>query len=479
MIELLNFAIDKALSLGSEYAEARLHTITGEGMNLKNGQIEPGISIDSRGIGLRIIKKGALAFGSTNLLKKESISSIIEELSKQAESSLNTIKEKVELSDFKAEKANWSCEEKEKLEDVGVDRMVTLLKDLDSNIIEGAKGFPYQSRILSVSKSVEEKEYLNSEGSYIRSRVPRVGFTSYLSGVYDGESFTVTIPPGYSKLGWSGGWERIERGPIFELTKEKAYQLTKILASKVKMDSESVDVILGPLISGLAAHESVGHPQEADRILGREAAQAGESYLNPEDLGKRVGSEQATVIDDPTLEGSSGYYLYDDEGVKAKKRVLMDKGIVREFLHNRATSKKFGTLSNAASRANSFNREPIVRMANTYVEKGDHSLDELIKGVRKGILMESFMEWNIDDKRYNQRYVGLECYKIEGGELKEPLKHVVLEITTPKFWSSIDAKGKKLEFVTGMCGKGDPLQGIPVWTGGPHLRLRGVRVWQR
>jgi len=474
-MELLNLALSKALELGAEYVEARFHTIIGDSLYLKNGIMEPGITVNSKGIGIRVIKKGALAFGSTNILKRENLENLIEALIRQAENSSKILKERVELSDYKAEKANYRCEEKEKLEDVSVEKMQDFLKSIDQ-ILQDPQ-FPYKNRVLYVSKSIEEKEYVNSEGSHIISRVPRVGFTSYLSGTLDGESFTITIPAGYSKFGWSGGWERLKL--LYDLVKDLAKRMGKVLSSKEKIEKDTMDVIVGPLIAGLAAHESVGHPQEADRILGREAAQAGESYLNPNDLGKRIGSEEATIIDDPTLEGSSGFYLYDDEGVKASKRILIEKGIIKEFLHNRATAKKFGIKSNAAARANSYNREPIVRMANTYVEPGDYSLEELIKEVKRGIIMESYMEWNIDDKRYNQRYVGLECYKIEKGEVKEPLKNIVLEITTPKFWSSIDAKSKDLEFSTGTCGKGDPLQGIPVWTGGPYLRLRGVRVWQR
>jgi TldD protein len=81
-------------------------------------------------------------------------------------------------------------------------------------------------------------------------------------------------------------------------------------------------VIVGSEIVGLIVHESCGHPSEADRILGREAAQAGMSFIKPGMLGQRIGSEHATVIDDPTIPGSYGFYLYDDEGVPARARAL-------------------------------------------------------------------------------------------------------------------------------------------------------------
>ena len=123
-----------------------------------------------------------------------------------------------------------------------------------------------------------------------------------------------------------------------------------------------------------------------------------------------------------------------------------------------------------------FDREPIVRMSNTFVEKGDHQIDELIEDVKNGLYIKNFTEWNIDDRRYNQRYVGLETYRIENGELKGMVRNPVLEITTTGLWSSVDAVGKEVEYFSGYCGKGDPMQGIPVWMGGPPIRLRNVKM---
>jgi TldD protein len=230
-------------------------------------------------------------------------------------------------------------------------------------------------------------------------------------------------------------------------------------------------------VVGIAAHESCGHPYEADRISGREAAQAGESFVGQEMMGTRIGSEVATVIDDPTIEHSYGFYLYDDEGVKARPKHLIKNGMINEFLHNRETAASMDMgRSNAAARACNFDREAIVRMSNTFVEPGDHRREELFEGIKLGVYMNSFMEWNIDDKRYNQRYIGREAYLIENGEVKGPVKAPILELTTPAFWSAIDAVGNDLGWAAATCGKGEPGQGVPVYTGGPHIRLRNISL---
>jgi TldD protein len=106
-------------------------------------------------------------------------------------------------------------------------------------------------------------------------------------------------------------------------------------------------------------------------------------------------------------------------------------------------------------------------------------LDELLDDVEQGINMKSFMEWNIDDKRLNQRYTGFEAYLIEKGELKGLVKGPVLEITTPGFSGSVYARGKEMGFFAGTCGKGEPMQGCPVWMGGPDVRLRKVTIGVR
>jgi TldD protein len=90
--------------------------------------------------------------------------------------------------------------------------------------------------------------------------------------------------------------------------------------------------------------------------------------------------------------------------------------------------------------------------------------------------MHSFTEWNIDDVRFNQRYVGREAYLIEKGEITKPVVRPTIESTTLTFWTAVDAVSRNVEFESVTCGKGDPMQGIPVYTGGPMMRLRGVYI---
>ncbi|MCP8308140.1 MAG: TldD/PmbA family protein [archaeon] len=477
--DLLVLAVDIAQRLDADYAEARLHRTKEIGCLLRNGVPEPAVIGDAYGIGIRVIHSGSLAFSATNGISKENIKNIVENAVKRAKASSPLLKNKVLLSEEKSINVDWKAEEKKRIENIGFDDLFGLLKDIDYLIKDGKADVSFPNRLFVSSTLLEEKVYMNSNGAMIKSRVPRVSFHSYITTSHKGKTTTITIPSGYSQLGESGGWEVIERLKIFEYVQKEAENLSLAVKNEQKPPKEIVDVILGPQVSGIIAHESAGHPGEADRILGREAAQAGESYLKPDDLGIKIGSKEAYVSDDPTIPHSNGFYLYDDEGVSTRKRKLIEAGIIREFLHNRATAYEFNISSNGSSRATRHDREPIVRMANTFVEPGDYSLEELFEDVKLGVYIKSFMEWNIDDKRLNQRYVGLEAYLIEKGEIKNMVKNPVLEITTPKLWSSVDARSKDVEFVAATCGKGDPMQGIPVWTGGPNMRLRAIRLGER
>jgi TldD protein len=357
---------------------------------------------------------------------------------------------------------------------VDAEEAISLLKDVDRIITTYKAAAKMPQRLLHLGFGVEEKYYVNSEGARVQARVPRVAYIHYLTAILDGQS-----AQRFRQEGYSGGWEVMRKIDPMGVAEEDSAVLTSILETAQPAPTGTMDVLLGPEISGLASHEACGHPQEADRVLGREGAQAGESYLKPDSLGMRIGSEEANISDDPSIPNSYGFHLYDDEGVEAVKRHLIRNGRVQEFLHNRSTAAEFELTSNSAARAVGHDREPIVRMANTFVEPGDHSLKELLEGVKLGVYMKSFMEWNIDDKRINQRYVGLEAYLVEKGQIKHLVKAPIIEITTQRMWSSVDARGKELVFKAATCGKGDPMQPCPVWTGGPIIRLRNVRVGSR
>lgn len=469
--DITTYAVNYAMEKGADYAEARIQRDEGFSALYREGRLEAYLTVVREGIGIRVLMKGALAFASTGDLKKERIREVVESAIRKASALSERLKEGTSLAEEPVSKAKWRAEFKEDPLNIPVEERVEVFKGIEERLRDYVKYLP--SRVYELSASKTSKLIVNSEGSVIYCERPNVYFSYSLLAYTPGRGSVHR----WSELGSSKGWEAVRGWNLPEKLVEEAKVMMKILEeAKSPPLGEEVDVILGSEVVGLMVHESCGHPSEADRILGREAAQAGESFMKPDMKGKRIGSKYVTISDDPTIPGSSGFYLYDDEGVKARKRILFKEGVINEFLHNRETAAVFKVRSNAAARASSFDREPIIRMANTYFEPGDYNFEELIEDIRKGVYIKTFMEWNIDDKRWNQRYVGLEAYLIERGELKGLVRNPALEITTGGLYESIDGVGRELKFYAGICGKGDPMQGVPVWFGGPEVRVRKIRL---
>ncbi|NJE10455.1 TldD/PmbA family protein [Thermococcus sp. MAR1] len=468
MHELVEFAVEKALELGASYAEARFEEKDGTSLAMKNGNPEGLSTIAERGIGVRVLVDGGMGFASTNVLTKESVSEAVKKAVKLAKAASKVRNEPIVFSEEDFHRVSYKVKMKKDFRDVSPEEKLELLRKIEEDV--KATGVNVPMRYLGYSDQLWKKIFINSEGAYVKSKIPRVSITYNLVVFENGQMEQAP----FVQRAFSGGLELIEKDEPWSWAVKDVLALKKLIYEGQKPPEGKVDLVISPEVAGIAVHESVGHPYEADRIFGREAAQAGESFVKPDMLGERIGSEVVTVIEDPTIPNSWGFYLYDDEGVKARPRYLIKDGIITEFLTNREYAAKLGQGSNASARAINYNREPIVRMANTYLAPGDYSFEELIEDIKLGVYMVSFNEWNIDDRRYQQRYIGREAYLIENGEIKHPVRRPILEITTRALWSSVDAVGKEVEFFPGTCGKGEPGQGVPVWMGGAHARLRDI-----
>ncbi len=455
--------VDKALDYASKnarFAEVRYFSSRRNVVLMKNGNISATGFSDDSGLAIRVLNK-SISFSSINIPDWNAIKEGIDRAVRMSETEGRN-----KFSMEKPTKDSWEVSQRKEIESFFFEERMSWMKEIDK-LLSDEK---ISMRILSLGDNIEEEINVNSEGMSLRSRLPKISFYSMIGFIENG-----SFEQGSVEVGYSGGYEALDAWRLDERLKHES-DVLKNAAKAKKIKDGKYDLIAGPEISGIVAHESAGHPTESDRILGREMAQAGESFIKKNDRGRRVGSEIVNLVDDPTLEHSFGYYKYDRDGVKARKRYLYRDGLINEFLSNRESAGRLGEESNGASRSSDWDREPLVRMSTTFIEPRDHGRDELFEDVKEGVYMKSFTEWNIDDIRLNEKYVGREAYLIQNGEIKEPIRRPVVETTTINFYSSIDAIGKDLEFSAGTCGKGDPMQGVDVWMGGPHIRLRDVNV---
>ncbi|WP_425128875.1 TldD/PmbA family protein [Burkholderia pseudomallei] len=217
------------------------------------------------------------------------------------------------------------------------------------------------------------------------------------------------------------------------------------------------DLLLMPDQMMLQIHESIGHPLELDRILGDERNFAGWSFVKPEMFGAYpYGSPLLNVTFDPTLPGEAASYAFDDDGGAARKQYLIRNGVLERPLGG-ALSQRARACPASRTRASSWNRPPIDRMANLNVEPARAYVRRARRGHRARHLMRTNTSWSIDDHR-NKFQFGCEFGQlIENGELTQVVKRPNYRGISASFWRSLRAVGDASTFGvygTPYCGKG-------------------------
>lgn len=245
--------------------------------------------------------------------------------------------------------------------------------------------------------------------------------------------------------------------------------------------SETCDLILSPDQMLLQIHESIGHPLELDRILGDERNFAGWSFVQPADFGHlQYGSRLMNVVFDPTPSQELASYAFDEVGLRAEKKYLIHNGILQAGLGSLESQQRSGLQGVANSRASSWNRAPIDRMANINLEGGSLSLEEMISQVERGVLMSSNRSWSIDDYRRKFQFGCEYANLIENGKLTKVLKNPNYRGVTVPFWNSLAGITQPASVETygsPYCGKGEPSQVIRVGHSSPYALFKNIEVF--
>ena len=271
---------------------------------------------------------------------------------------------------------------------------------------------------------------------------------------------------GYEVLAYALPFQEIKLEE-FERLCERAGRRAELMLSSRRVKAGVMPVVLSSSAGGTLIHEAVGHGLEADH------AEEGLSIYSGR-VGERVASPLITVLDDPTLSPLYGSYQYDDEGTEAKPVVLIEKGILKDFLYDRYQALKWGKTSNGRGRRESFRHIPIPRMSNTFIAKGETPAEEIIKSLDKGLLVKKMGGGEVNPLTGDFVFEVREGYYVEGGEVLFPVKGATLVGNGPKVLEIIDLVGDDLNFDPGTCGKDG--QGVPVSDGQPTLRIPELTV---
>ncbi|MFB2836841.1 TldD/PmbA family protein [Floridanema evergladense] len=227
-------------------------------------------------------------------------------------------------------------------------------------------------------------------------------------------------------------------------------------------------VVIDPILSGLFVHEAFGHLSEADM-----------TYENPDllevmTIGRRFGPKELQIFDGAAPEGHRGSYYYDDEGTPATTTQLIKDGVLVGRLHSRETAGKLGETATGNARCLNYHYPPLVRMTNTWIERGNTPVKDLFSDIKEGVYARNWLGGMTNGEMFT--FSAGEAWMIRNGEIAEPVRDVTLSGNVFTTLADIEAIGDDFYWdESGGCGKGRQ-SGLPVGCGGPSLRIKNVIV---
>lgn len=412
----------------------------------ENGEIEEIEELTDKGTGVKTLKDGSIGFSYTEKEKK-----LIETCEKSYSTARALEDQGVELSD----EESYQDEYKIKAKEPGTEELVKIAKDTDKFTDDKIQ---YSSVRLITNKPLTR--FLNSEGSDITQKIPYGSLYVSLKGKKGSSKADVSSSRPLMNLKRENIWEKAQSAKKEVLKKFKAL----LKANRIKQ--KKTTIIIDNDMTGLFAHEAMGHALEADQE---------NSYLSGK-KGERIGPRNLDLVSDPTRKGTRGFYKYDDEGIRGRKVKLVEKGILKSFMHSRKTAGKKGVKSTGNGRAENYSYPQIVRMNNTIITAGDTDAEEMLEETERGIYVKGFKSGNVNPSTGEFRFRSHLGYKIEDGEKKEPVKSIMLGGKILELLDKIKGIGEdfRINEDSGTCGKDG--QRKRVSSGAPHVKLKNFMV---
>jgi predicted Zn-dependent protease len=467
----------RSLAPAVDFCALRFVEVTSDYLAVRQDVAEPPkLSVNS-GAMVTVIDRGGLGYAATSDLSKTGIAEALDRAREYAKLTAGR-----SVMDYGAVEMPRPSGEYQS--PVGRDPAKLSRKEKYELLATEAKECRVDDRIVdweaNLWTTASKQAYFTADGGEVVQEfhflVPNLSATAHAKG----ETQTRTHAGRYNGYCRQGGLEILDAFGMKGAGRTVGEGALELLAAP-NCPSGKMDVLLMPDQMMLQIHESIGHPIELDRILGDERNFAGTSFVTLDMFGTyRYGSELLNVTHDPTRPEQYASYGWDDDGLAADKQFLIRKGILERPLGGAISQKRAGIAGVANTRACSWNRAPIDRMANLNVEPGESTLDALVASIENGVMMRTNVSWSIDDSR-NKFQFGCEWGRmIRNGKLAEVVKNPNYRGISATFWRSLSGVGDASTFEvmgTPFCGKGEPSQVIRVGHASPACRFSGVDVF--
>ncbi len=444
--------INIALSNGADFAEIYYEESIGNFYQLIDSKLDTINTNIKKGIGIRIRKGENILYTSTNNLSKENIINLINKLTKnfkekkQVSICLDNLKECSEKIEIPHNK--YSINEK---------------KDFLYKTDQIARNYSKLVSQVSVFFNESDREYTiaNSEGKFIKNNkcLTRFGFTVYVKDETSTEEEFRDYAAGK-------GYEMFEQYNLEENVKKATETAIKKLDAKYYKGGE-IPVIISNGFGAVIFHEACGHGLEATSVVPNISV-----FSNM--LNKKVASDKVTLIDDGTIPYSWGGTLIDDEGNETQKNILIENGILKNYLIDNLNSKNIDLKCNGCGRREDYNYSPTSRMSNTYLAPGNDKIEDMIKSIKEGIYCLKMSGGSVDTSTGDFNFAVETARLIKNGKLEHYIKGVSLIGNSKEILKNVEMVSDDLVIDAGYCGSKSGL--IKVTIGQPTIKVSKILV---
>jgi TldD protein len=493
--QMADVALNTAKSRGASYADVRIGRYLNQYVITRENKVENTVNTESYGMGIRVIANGSWGFAATDRMDNDSIAKATALAVQIAKENARLLSEPVQLAPQKGyDEVSWKTPIEKNGFEVPIKEKADLLLSVNDAAMKN--GADYINSLLFLVN--EQKYFASTDGSYIDQDVHRIWPTFFVTkidaktGKFETRN-ALSSPRGmgyeYLQENAKGKINGIttlygDRYDMLEDAKAAGRQAGEKLAAK-SVEPGKYDLVLDPSHLWLTIHESVGHPTELDRVLGYEANFAGTSFLTLDKWESKkfnFGNKLVNIVADKTQKGSLGAVGYDDEGVKTKQWDIIKEGTLVNYQVIRDQAHILGlNESQGCCYADNWSDVQFQRMANISLQPGKEkkSVEDLIKGVEKGIYIIGDGSFSIDQQRYNFQFGGQLFYEIRNGKIAGMLKDVAYQANTQEFWNACAGIADQSDYRLGgsfFDGKGQPGQVSAVSHGSSTARFNGINV---
>jgi TldD protein len=453
---VISRVLGAALRTGGDFAEIFAEDRRGTMARLDDGKVEDMASGRERGAGIRVVAGDTTGFAHTSDLSETGLRAAAEAASAAARRGGGGIRQ-VELNRVGAPAPN---EVTVPPESVAKDAKVELLRRAD----DAARQSGSAIRQVSVVYGDNHRRILvaNSDGTLAQDDQVKTRFA--VTCVASGDAGLQT---GRESAGATVGFELFDTTRVEEMARRAATQaLTKLAARPAP--SGTMPVVIKAGSGGVLFHEACGHGLEADHIAKDVSVFAGR-------VGQRVASPLVTLVDDGTMGPEWGAIAVDDEGHPAGRNVLIDQGVLTDYMWDWLRARKEGRASSGNGRRESYRHLPMVRMTNTFVTNGTEDPEEIIRQTPQAVYVAQLGGGQVNTATGDFVFGMIEAYLIEDGRITAPLRDANLIGNGPEVLKAIDVVGNDFAMGwPGTCGKQG--QGVPVGDGQPTLRVTALTI---